>query len=61
MPTPKDFLIFRSEIVAHDGDEIYRREKAGCDREVGGRATERALHLSIRAFQSIKCNGTHDE
>src|SRR5258708_38337574 len=61
MPAAKDFLVFLREIVAYDGDETHWREKTGRHGEIGGRAAKRAIHLPVRTFQSVECDGNYNE
>jgi len=49
------------EIVAHDGDDLHRREIAGGERDVGGRAAKHAVHFPVRRFDAVVCHGTHDD
>ena len=37
------------------------REMAGRHGEIGGRAAQRALHFTVRAFQTIECYRTYNE
>ncbi len=49
------------KIVADDGHQADFSKKRGCHGEIGGRAAESALHLSIGAFQRIICNRADDK
>src|SRR6266403_359263 len=59
-PVKNPAIHFR-EVVTHDPNQVYVRKETRRHREISGRSTKRPLHLSIRAFQSVERDGTHNE
>ena len=57
----KNLSIHFGEIVSHNSHEIHVRKKAGRYGKISGRAAQRPIHFPIRTFQSVECDGTHNE
>ncbi len=47
-------FVFGGKIFADNADEIHVRKKTGGQREISGRAADRAIHAAERSFHGIK-------
>ncbi len=54
-------LFLLREVLANDGDNAHRRELARREREIAGRAAERAVHLSEGGFDRVKRHRTDNQ
>jgi hypothetical protein len=53
--------MFRSKVVANYTYEIYAREEARREREVGSCAADGALNPTKRSFNCVERDRTHNE
>ena len=53
--------VLRRPVVADDADQLHRREEAGGEREVGGRAAEQIVAAAPGRFDVINGDRADDE